>query len=347
MMSDTLSPLMRERIDAAMMKDERMSALYRPRWSWFAPEVMSTIFFAAVWLSFVIAFTFFLGGGEGMPMLLLLPFWLVGIGMVVGVLVHRARVLRTVYLITDRRAIVLRPSWRFTPQVVAWPLSPNMVKEYKERSHGVGDIVLGYKNYEVNDRPAPDGFLHVPNVREVYDMLLRQIGTDSAEMPEAEPQQVASLLNGHQGNMPQKHPGCAGIVFLVMGSLFFGLGLFFYTSESDLEERGIQTEATVVKMVRSESGKSTSYFPVVKFKDEQGKEHKVKSSHSSSELDVGDKVSLRYLPEDPQEIDIAGDSSTLLYIMFMAFGGIAQLIGLAMMVTGQWKKQAAARTARS
>lgn len=346
MMTEPLSPLMRERIDAAMMKDERMCAMFSPRWSWFMPEVMSALFFATIWLSFVVAFTFFFCG-DGVTLLFMVPFWLVGIGMVVGVLVYRARVLRTMYLITDRRAVVLRPSWRFVPQVVSWPLSENMVKEYKERAHGVGDIVLGYKNYEVNDRPAPDGFLHVPNVREVYDMLLRQIGTDSAEMPEAEPQQMAPLLNGHRGNMPQKHPGCVGIVFLVMGSLFFGLGLFFYTGESDLEERGIQTEAIVVKMVRSESGKSTSYFPVVKFKDEQGKEHKVKSSHSSSELDVGDKVSLRYLPEDPQEIDIAGDSSTLLYIMFMAFGGIAQLIGLAMMVTGQWKKQAAARAARS
>lgn len=343
MSMETLPPQLREQLDAVLMDGERVCAGYAPRWSWGSSSVLSMLFFDAVWLGFVVAFSYVFTGGDGAPGLFMLPFWLVGVGIPIGILVYRARVLRTRYFITNRRAIVLRPSLRFSPQVVAWPLAPNMVKQYQERAHGMGDIVLGYKNYQVNDQPAPDGFLNVPNVREVYQLLLSLAEGNSSLPPEAEPQQFAPLLDGKRGNMPRQSSGCVGAVFFMIGSIFLGVGLFLYFCEADVEERGIGTEATVVKMVRSESHKSHAYFPVVRFRDTQNVEHTVKSSYSASDLSVGDKVRLRYLPESPQEIAIEDDASGLLNIAFIVLGAVAELIGLAMMVAAQWKKQSATK----
>lgn len=340
--TETLPPHLREQLDAALDEGERVCAAFAPRWSWGASAVLSMLFFDVVWVGFLVFFSYVSAGGVGAPMVFMLPFWLVGVGIPVGLLVYRARVLRTRYFITNRRAVVLRPSLCFSPQVVAWPLSPNMVKQYTERAHGMGDIVLGYKNYEVNDAPAPDGFLNVPNVREVYHTLMRLGGADASLPPQEAPQQFAPLLNGARGNMPQQRSGCVGGVFFVVGSIFLGLGLFLYSGEADLEESGIAAQGTVVKMVRSDSSRNShSYFPVVRFEDTQGVEHTVKSSCSASGLQVGDTVSLRYSPENPQELAIGEDDSWLLYVFIIILGGVAQLLGLVGMLAGRRKKQAA------
>lgn len=337
--TETLPPHLREQLDAALDEGERVCAVFAPRWSWGASAVLFMLFFDAVWVGFLVFFSYVSTGGAGAPTVFMLPFWLVGVGIPVGLLVYRARVLRTRYFITNRRAMVLCPSLFFSPQVVAWPLNPNMVKQYKQRARGMGDIVLGYKNYEVNDAPAPDGFLNVPNVREVYDTLMRLCGAVDSQPAQEEPQQFAPMLDGKRDDMQQPRSGCVGAVFFVVGSIFLGLGLFMYCNEADLAQSGIPAEGTVVEMVRSKSGKSRSYFPVVRFVDMQGEAHRVKSSYSASDLKVGDTVSLRYSPEEPQEIVLGEDDSWLLHIFIIVLGGVAQLLGLVVMVTGKRKSQ--------
>ena len=97
-------------------------------------------------------------------------------GTVSMVFVIRRRMRRTVYLLTEERALVLRPTgvtkkggW----QVIAWPLSAGLVKARVLRRDGSGDLVFGYEPKKSSeDITVPMGFFNLPELRRVEQMLM-------------------------------------------------------------------------------------------------------------------------------------------------------------------------------
>ncbi len=101
-----------------------------------------------------------------------IPFVLVGAGMLFSPIFFYRSALRTVYAITDRRAIVIEGNW--TQQIQSYLPSQLGSFQRQQRSDGSGSIIFreevsyGHKGQR---RTKQYGFFEIPNVREVERML--------------------------------------------------------------------------------------------------------------------------------------------------------------------------------
>ncbi|MBE6434812.1 MAG: hypothetical protein E7030_01230, partial [Akkermansiaceae bacterium] len=243
--TDTLTPELRARIDAALEDNEHLVLVAMPNWWWASPAVRFFLIFAAFWVSFLIIGTVGTYSAPDASMqdyLFLIPFWVVGIGMIVGLIICRSRGRRMVYLITDKRAIVLRS------KVLFWPLKPDMVKAVEEYRNGYGDIVLGYKSYQINNKPAPDGFVGVPQVREVLAALQAQIKATCAVAYQPVKWQTTELTPEEKREAARTF-GILGVFATLFGSLFFAVGLYMFIQHRQLVQEGMPAVARVVKIV--------------------------------------------------------------------------------------------------
>lgn len=322
--TETLTPELRARIDAALETDEHLALVVMPDWWWASPLARFFIIFGAIWVSLLTVMTVCMVNAPDtteQDYLFLIPFWMVGIGVIVGVLGCRARGRRTVYLITDRRAIVLRS------KVLFWPLKPDMVKAVEEHRNGYGDIVLGYKSYQINNKPAPDGFVGVPQVREVLAALLAQIKATCAVAYQPVKWQTTELTPEEKRKAARTF-GILGVFAALFGSLFFAVGLYMFIQHRQLVQEGVPAEARVVQIVVDyDSDHGNSYFPVVQFTDAAGKSHTVQSSRSNRNISKGEQVNILYRPSNPQHFEIEGEDATSFSFCFMAVGGIIMLAG--------------------
>ena len=339
---ETLTPELRARIDATLETDERLVLVAKPDWWWASPAVRFFIIFGSVWVSLLTVMMVCMFNAPDTTVtdyLFMIPFWVVGMGVIVGVLCCRVRGKRTVYLITDKRAIVLRS------KVLFWPLKPDMVKALEENRNGYGDIVLGYKSYQVNNKPAPDGFVGVPQVREVFAALQAQIKATCAVEPLPVKWQTTELTPEEKRTSTRTFAIIGGFV-TIFGALFFALGLYMFMQHCQLEQEGVWTDARVVKIVVDyDSDHGKSYFPVVQYTDAAGKSHTVQSSRSNRNLCKGEQLNILYRPSNPQHFEIEGEDATSFSCCFMAVGGIIMLAGgwLFVRMLRQRKRQSAVK----
>ncbi len=321
---DTLTPELRARIDAALESNEHLVLVAMPNWWLASPAVRFFLIFAAIWVTVLIIGTVGTYSAPDTSMqdyLFLLPFWVVGIGMVVGLFISRARGRRMVYLITDKRAIVLRS------KVLFWPLKPDMVKAVVEHRNGYGDIVLGYKSYQMNNKPAPDGFVGVPQVREVLAALHAQIKATCAVKPRPVKWRCTAL-SPEEERKNARNGAFVGAFGVILGALFFSLGLYMFMQHRQLIQEGVWTEATVVKIaVDYDADHGTSYFPVVQFADTAGKSHTVQSSWSNENIRRGQQVRVLYRPSNPRHFEMEEENDTPLSCCFMGVGGLIMVAG--------------------
>ena len=90
---------------------------------------------------------------------------------------------RTLYLVTDRRCIILTPRLLPGMNCKSYPLEPNRIKEYEIFSGGVGNIVFDYDDSATHDtcHSAPEedrrplGFLDQPQCKRVVTLIRKQI----------------------------------------------------------------------------------------------------------------------------------------------------------------------------
>ena len=90
---------------------------------------------------------------------------------------------RTLYLVTDRRCIILTPRLLPGMNCKSYPLEPNRIKEYEIFSGGIGNIVFDYDDRVSRDpyNSAPDedryplGFLDIPQCKRVVTFIRKQI----------------------------------------------------------------------------------------------------------------------------------------------------------------------------
>ena len=89
---------------------------------------------------------------------------------------------RTLYLVTDRRCIILTPRLLPGMNCKSYPLEPNRIKEYEIFSGGVGNIVFDYDDSATHDTCHSDpedrrplGFLDQPQCKRVVTLIRKQI----------------------------------------------------------------------------------------------------------------------------------------------------------------------------
>lgn len=118
------------------------------------------------------------------------------------------------------------------------------------------------------------------------------------------------------------------LVFMLFGLLFFGIGSGLTMRQRALENQGIQAQGIVVDLQENYDSDGSTYAPVVQFKTDSGQSVEFVSSYSSSppDYDVGEPVTIVYLPENPESAIIKGDGQFLNSI-FMLIGGIIAAIG--------------------
>lgn len=80
---------------------------------------------------------------------------------------------RTLYLVTDRRCIILTPGLLPGMKCKSYPLEPNRIKEYEIFSGGIGNIAFDYIYTE--DSRHPLGFLDLPQCKRVVTLIRKQI----------------------------------------------------------------------------------------------------------------------------------------------------------------------------
>lgn len=216
----------REWVESVLQADEELLMLCKPQvrlWRW---EYTPITLFSFVWLAFIGTISFFalsksigrLGEEPGLLVLLLflVPFWVLGIGLLCTPWRMRALDRRTVYLLTSKRAVVLRPSeFRFHPTQKDYPLEHGMIKEVQEEGDGSGSLVFDYEvqHTKSGDNFLPVGFLHVPQLQRVKDILR------SSLQEFAEPQQSAEAV------IPEPKRDAPSRILLVVDAVIIAIGL--------------------------------------------------------------------------------------------------------------------------
>jgi hypothetical protein len=171
-----------EFLERELDRGERVDWLSQPILSWWDPGSLGTVLFAIPWTAFSIFWTvgaanmvwFDRGPNNGGPSMALvfplfgLPFIAIGLGMLSTPWWVRRAKAKTVYALTDSRAIILQGGRAMTIR----SLRPDEIGPLlrREKRDGSGDLILqqlGWRDAEGGTRNQEVGFLGVPEVREV------------------------------------------------------------------------------------------------------------------------------------------------------------------------------------
>lgn len=197
-----------------------------------------------------------------LALLITLPFWGVAIALLCSPWLHRRRRERTVYLLTDKRVVVLDSGMLSGARVVAYPLQPDPVREIRRSDDGYGDIVFGYEQrWQLGPRihrgPSPVGFIDVPEVDRVAAMIASQVAATppSAPLPAAQLPAFAGLPTATDswGNPVPVNTGRApmiaiGSLFSAVSLLFLTLGIVMQCRDARFEREAVRATATVVSV---------------------------------------------------------------------------------------------------
>lgn len=197
----------REWVESVLQPDEELLLVCKPQVRLWRGEYRPVAVFAVFWLAIVGTISTLVMGGVARQVheepllwlypLFLLPFWCIGIGMLTSPWRLRALDRRTVYLLTDKRAVVLRPSdFRFRPTQKDYELTHDLIKEVQQKNEGGGSLVFEFEERHSKSgvHYVPKGFLHVPQVQRVAEVVRAQLpapeSMQEAGATETEPQEV-------------------------------------------------------------------------------------------------------------------------------------------------------------
>jgi hypothetical protein len=106
------------------------------------------------------------------------PFIAIGIFLLASPIWLRALARKTLYALTDRRAIIFKPSWFGRVHVHSFTAAGLGQMSRKERPDGSGDLVFQVytTGFGENARSEAQGFLAIDDVRHVEDLIRRTLG---------------------------------------------------------------------------------------------------------------------------------------------------------------------------
>ena len=125
---------------------------------------------------------------------------------------------------------------------------------------------------------------------------------------------------------------------IIGGSLFCFGALYFWRAGRELRERGVSTQATVVKKLRKGGGLE-NYYALFTFVDLQGRpqtlELKVRS-RAWRMLREGGTEAITYLPEQPEKAELGPKWAKQLlgwvFLFFALGGGSMAVMGLVLLI---------------
>lgn len=131
---------------------------------------------------------------------------------------------------------------------------------------------------------------------------------------------------------PQKPSIVAGLVILLFGAVFSGVGLLFAVKSVDFMRDSAQTEGTVIRHDRS--GNKGNRIPIVRYTVD-GQSHELRGEiGSNSPPAVNSKLTVIYKKAEPNQAQI--DSFVQRWLFPLIFLGIGALVAVAgLIVTGQ------------
>lgn len=177
----------REWVERVLQPGEELLMVCKPQARLWRSEYAYGALFAAVWIGMVALFTRFvvptvLDEVAENPkvlflLLFMLPFWLVSLGVMMAPWRNRTVARRTLYLLTNRRAVVLKPTFLLIPTQADYPMESDMIRDIVVRADGSGDVVLGYVTHSTRNGTydEPMGFMRVPHVERVAALLRKHM----------------------------------------------------------------------------------------------------------------------------------------------------------------------------
>ena len=112
------------------------------------------------------------------------------------------------------------------------------------------------------------------------------------------------------------------------------ISLFVYHHSQKFIQSASRAQGTVTRLVKKSDGSdSDSSYPVYTFEDSQGKQHEIYSSSGSypPAYSVGEKVTVLYQPDDPQNAEMDSFMDKWFFsVMLAGFGLLDLLLGLVL-----------------
>ncbi|MDO5465169.1 MAG: DUF3592 domain-containing protein [Akkermansia sp.] len=348
-----------ERLQQVLQDDERVVMVAAPRRQMPLSESFGPVLLGLVLLAFSGGAAYLFGKMWWVAVLCFSPFWLLALVFLSVPLRYSWRMARTLYVLTDKRAIVLEQLSLWRRRCVCWPLFPGLVKKVAKEGHDLGSLIFDYEmhfSFESRRRryvPRPVGFLMVPQPERVQQLVAEQVAAipaDQAPFAYRPPvlKTPAPKLDAW-GTPLAEQPWdkkndrrfflIFGAVFVFFGLLGLGQGVLRLHTESRLEAEGVQATATVLKVWTSGSsgrGHSESYYPTLRFTDAAGRVQTVDYHIGTDNYPVGCKLPIIYLPTDPESLRIEepglspGVVSVLGGVIFAFVGGGILIFGYRM-----------------
>ena len=169
-----ISRELRAKVDHELERGERIQWIDMPIPRYFTGAATGAFLFAIPWTAFAVFWMF--GSwyqSESVPFTLFgVPFVLIGIGMLSSPLWAYRKSFKTVYVITDRRAITFDGGWSTT--IRSYP--PDRLAETyrKEKKDGSGDVIISRSAWRDSDgdRQSEElGFLRISEPKRIEGML--------------------------------------------------------------------------------------------------------------------------------------------------------------------------------
>ncbi len=183
---------LRAKVDSELASDEHFKWIDMPIPRYFTPTSTGTFLFAIPWTAFAI---FWMCGASGFQIpdfkdgsylfpLFGAPFLLIGIGMLSSPFWAYRKSFKTVYAITNCRAITFNGGWSTT--IRSYP--PDKLTDIyrKEKKDGSGDVIINRKAWRDSDgdRQTEElGFLRITNPKQIESMLNELAAQSSSDSP--------------------------------------------------------------------------------------------------------------------------------------------------------------------
>lgn len=376
-----LSPEEENRCKSVLHAGERVLLVVKPRVEMDVVDAWFCRISGGIVLGIMVQVLWQVQGMWWLVLLMTLPGWALGVYVLLSPRLYRRNRGRTVYLLTEQRVLVLESRALSGERVVAYPLRPDPVREVLRRENGYGDIVFAYEQrWQLGPRihrgPSPVGFIDVPEVDQVAQMIAEQVAAmpSASPLPAAQPPAWAGLstetdswgnsvaMNSSRGVMIG-----AGSLFLVVCGIFLGLGIWFQVQDARFEKSAVRTTAIVVS-VRQEVRKHTDnhhrrrhrsnggvtihvdgkqasrsyhvYYPMLEYTDASGVVHHVESTNGSTEYNypIGHRLEIMYPPTEPAAMRLC-DSGPGLGMIFTFIGAFGSIIGAGVLAGGLMMKK--------
>ncbi len=169
-------------VDRELERDERIEWIGMPKRIFFTPVATGAFLFGIPWTAFALFWTAGAAWGtmkmdEGPGLFSIfplfgVPFILIGFGMLSSPIWAYLRAGRTVYVITDRRAITFEGGWSTT--IRSYPPEKLTDVFRTEKRDGSGDVIIARRAWRDSegDRQSEElGFLRVADAKDVERRL--------------------------------------------------------------------------------------------------------------------------------------------------------------------------------